>query len=487
VPLVRCMPGWQCSCCQAIVDPTAGNVPRQCSSSGAAEIAVSAAAGVCSLKVPNVNSSVDSNDTQLWYTTPALAPTTEVLLSCSWRDQGWGNRKGALCARLQGVRNWVLITEEAAPHEKKHENFTVPLEIFNAEGHAVPIKLELGFRVGGGGGHQLNVDSAKLTITFNLCCICAVDLGYLCNLCDGCNECWTNLQAFESARPEDDARSSDPIQFHQDVNTTRAIVGRSLQYRLDLFLVNTLLQSVKGCEVLATLVRDGGLHTGCSRATETLTILRSDGIVDLSVSPEVQQAARNEHGKTAPVKFSRCTIPACLRMRSIASAAGLVALAPDAALTKIDLSHNVRLEHVPVDKLVDLASLTSIECKACRRLYSPPPEIGEMGGAAVVAYLRFARDSGHFNNAIEMIAIGNGESGKTSVIQVPTNPKPQTQNPKSKTQNPCDSGDNPLLSSRVSLRPPASFCIVKGCPPSVARPSKCKCKCECKCRFGSHT
>ena len=137
------------------------------------------AASVCSFAVPDVDSSVDSNDIQLWYTTPALAPPTEVLLSCSWRDQGWGNQKGALYARLQGVRSWYLITEERAPHNKQHGNFAVPVKIFNVDGYAVLIKLELGFNVGAGGGHQLKVDSAVLTITFKLCCICAVDLGVL--------------------------------------------------------------------------------------------------------------------------------------------------------------------------------------------------------------------------------------------------------------------------------------------------------------------
>ena len=426
--------GWHCSCCQGNVDPTR-NVPRQCSSPGAAELAASAAAGVCSFALPDVNSSVDANDIQLWYTTPALAPTTEVVLSCSWQDQGWGNQKGALYARLQGVRIWTLITEEKAPHNKLPGKFAIPVEIFNVDGYTVPMKLELGFNVGAGGGHQLKVDSAKLTITFNLCCICAVDLGYLCNLCDGCNECWRNLLAFENTSPADVARRSDVIQFQHDMDTTRPLVGCSLQYRLDLFLVNTLLQSVKGCELLAALVRGGVLHTVCNRAAETFVIVRSDGVVDLSVSPEAQQAARTEHGKTLPVKFSRCTIPALSRMRSIATAAGLVALAPDAALTKIDLSNNVWLEHVPVDELVDLASLTSIECRGCRRLFSPPPEISDMGGAAVVAYLRFARDSGHFNTSIEMIAVGNGESGKTSMIQVrgtnsrTPNPEPRSPTP----------------------------------------------------------
>ena len=75
------------------------------------------------------------------------------------------------------------------------------------------------------------------------------------------------------------------MQIHQDVNTTRAFVGRSLQYRLGLFLVNSLLQSLKGCELLTTLVCDGGLHTDCGRSTEALTILRSESIVSLSVKP----------------------------------------------------------------------------------------------------------------------------------------------------------------------------------------------------------
>ena len=123
--------------------------------------------GTREVEVPNVNSSDSSNDILLWYTSPTLPPNSEVLLSCSWGDQGWGNRKGALYARLQGVRKWVIITEERAPHDKTHVSFPVPTEVFNVDGYAVPMKLELGYIVGGGGGHQLKVDSAKLTITFS--------------------------------------------------------------------------------------------------------------------------------------------------------------------------------------------------------------------------------------------------------------------------------------------------------------------------------
>ena len=87
------------------------------------------------------------------------------------------------------------------------------------------------------------------------------------------------------------------------------------------------------------------------------------------------------------------------------------------ALTSINVSGMPSLERLPVPELVDLPTLTSLNCQGCPRLYSPPPDVANRGGVNVMKYLRLAdpKQGGRFNTIIELILIGRGESGKTSV------------------------------------------------------------------------
>lgn len=303
---------WGCTCCKNVVNTNAidAAAANQCSSPfwGGLDSAAAAQAGGdggdggCTLKIPDVGSSEDSGEVQLWSTTPTLAPTTDVVLSCAWNDQGWGNRKGTLWVRLAGAAAWVQLTREAAPHDETPIELKIPSRVFTVDEYSLPLNLELGYTVGGGGGHAMNVKRAKLEIKFDLCCICALDFGYYCNMCEGCCRSWTNLKTFEITF-ENGGGTRNPDEFLKEVNSSRELVGASLQYRLDLTVVNTLLQSEAGADALVALVRDGAFQFGSKRGSETLSILAGeDGKLDLSVSVAAHQAARREKDKTTPVK-----------------------------------------------------------------------------------------------------------------------------------------------------------------------------------------
>ncbi len=255
--------------------------------------------------------------------------------------------------------------------------------------------------------------SFNLKLLREVCCICTLDWGYECRMCDGCNQSWTHLKALENKVTAD---SMGP-EVLEEITSARALVGTSLQYRLDLIVVNTLLQTSAGVDRLVSLMRDQGLQAEIQLGSRSIKIVSEDGNLDLSVSN--REAARREKEKGLPVRLSRSIIPAHLRMRSVAKAEGLAALVPNGKLKTLNVSNNTILKHLPVDELMQMECLTSIECRGCTRLYCPPPEIAELKGDQVVSYLKSVRveHGGIFNTAVEMITIGNGEAGKTSIIR----------------------------------------------------------------------
>ena len=76
-------------------------------------------------------------------------------------DQGWGNQKGNLYARLAGSSEWLCVTPNPAPHHKT--KIEVPIGHL-LSGESCPRQLELGYSVGGGGGHALEVEKANLQV-----------------------------------------------------------------------------------------------------------------------------------------------------------------------------------------------------------------------------------------------------------------------------------------------------------------------------------
>jgi hypothetical protein len=76
-------------------------------------------------------------------------------------DQGSGNQKGNLYARLAGSGEWLCVTPNPAPHDQT--KIEVPIGHL-LSGESCPRQLELGYSVGGGGGHALKVEKANLQV-----------------------------------------------------------------------------------------------------------------------------------------------------------------------------------------------------------------------------------------------------------------------------------------------------------------------------------
>lgn len=117
------------------------------------------------------SSNKQTHDPILWFQCD-LKGITAARLTASWKDQGWGNRKGAIHARVTteiGSNKtpfpWRQIGPYPAPHDREHMEISLPEEFFsNADDLPVDAQLELGCEVGGGGGHSLHIDSAKIEI-----------------------------------------------------------------------------------------------------------------------------------------------------------------------------------------------------------------------------------------------------------------------------------------------------------------------------------
>lgn len=104
--------------------------------------------------LPDVDDGTESDDVQLWYTSGvAILPGTT--LACTWRDQGWGGAKGRLFARRAGESEWVSVVDHVALHDSEDLTLALPSSVTGG-------KLELGYTVGGGGGHEMHICNARL-------------------------------------------------------------------------------------------------------------------------------------------------------------------------------------------------------------------------------------------------------------------------------------------------------------------------------------
>ena len=122
-----------------VLEPPAG---------GAAE----GADGVAAL--PDVHSSHVGDDVQVWWSGPVSE--RGATLECEWVDQGFGGQKGRLFARAAGDGGeWTCLTPEVAAHTPAPLEAALPAEILGGA-------VELGYVVGGGGGHELHVSDARL-------------------------------------------------------------------------------------------------------------------------------------------------------------------------------------------------------------------------------------------------------------------------------------------------------------------------------------
>ena len=82
-------------------------------------------------------------------------------LTCQWHDQGWGNRKGMVFARTTGgtpyYGTWQPLSGNEAPHAITRLGVQLP---FSLRGR----RVQFGYRVGGGGGHEIHIEQAVVNV-----------------------------------------------------------------------------------------------------------------------------------------------------------------------------------------------------------------------------------------------------------------------------------------------------------------------------------
>jgi len=86
-------------------------------------------------------------------------PFAKAVLKMGWCDQGWGNQKGHIHARVQGGE-WQRISPSVAPHSMAIISIELPQNLIDGSEGTI---LELGYEVGGGGGHALNISNSVIT------------------------------------------------------------------------------------------------------------------------------------------------------------------------------------------------------------------------------------------------------------------------------------------------------------------------------------
>ena len=95
-----------------------------------------------------------------------LPPFLNLVATWRWVDQGWGNKKGALRVLLKRDGQEVAQSNIGGICEHNERNETY--EITDSEviySYQRGDTLQFQYTVGGGGGHSLNVDDFRVTLT----------------------------------------------------------------------------------------------------------------------------------------------------------------------------------------------------------------------------------------------------------------------------------------------------------------------------------
>ena len=85
-------------------------------------------------------------------------------------------------------------------------------------------------------------------------------------------------------------------------------------------------------------------------------------------------------------------------------------------LVSLNLSGCSQIESLPYEELIKFPFLRSLDLSGCDKLWSPPQEIRCQGGKATLQFLKDVKKSGKFNETMNLLLLGDGEAGKTSVI-----------------------------------------------------------------------
>lgn len=90
-----------------------------------------------SIVLPDVGSSQQTHAVQPWHSEP-ISGIMSARLQAGWRDQGWGNQKGAILARVstadgKSLYAWRRIGPYPAPHIEKQMLVELPEEFFSGQ------------------------------------------------------------------------------------------------------------------------------------------------------------------------------------------------------------------------------------------------------------------------------------------------------------------------------------------------------------------
>lgn len=116
------------------------------------------------IELPSVDNNRQTSEIQPWYAMD-MASVSRARLTANWKDQGWGNQKGAICARVFGsddvsLYSWRRIGPCPAPHEKTELAVDIPDDFFSGEFPIIPLSMQEGYV-----GRGLELPSGDLVAT----------------------------------------------------------------------------------------------------------------------------------------------------------------------------------------------------------------------------------------------------------------------------------------------------------------------------------
>ena len=85
-------------------------------------------------------------------------------------------------------------------------------------------------------------------------------------------------------------------------------------------------------------------------------------------------------------------------------------------LLTLDLSMNPNIRKLPTSEICSMPNLQVLNCTGCLHIHGLPPAVASQGGMATMKYLRTLESSHTVNREMQIIVLGNGEAGKSSLI-----------------------------------------------------------------------
>jgi GTPase SAR1 family protein len=85
-------------------------------------------------------------------------------------------------------------------------------------------------------------------------------------------------------------------------------------------------------------------------------------------------------------------------------------------LVSLDISNNPALKKIPSKELSSIRSLKYLECMGSPKVRAIPPEVAKLGGVQALEYLQSAASENEENKELQIIVLGSGEAGKSSLI-----------------------------------------------------------------------